>query len=97
MQVDIERVDDTSIQSHPGLRARGRQESNNKSVDEILDSNLDEMLSGIGRLKELSLGLNSELEEHNDIINSVGDKTSNADWTVEKQNKDMTKLLNPKK
>ena len=94
--VDIERLDDTRIQNHPGLRTRGLHESDHKSVDAILDSNLDEMSSGICRLKELSLGLNRELEEHSDIIISIDDKTSNADWRVQKHNKDMSKLLNPK-
>jgi len=94
---DIDRLDDTRGQNHPGLRTRGLHENSNKSVDELLDSNLDEMSLGLGRLKGLALNLNEELEEHNSILDRLDDKTANADWRVKKQNKDMDKLLNPKK
>ena len=93
----MDRLDDTRGQNHPGLRTRGLHESGNKSVDDILDSNLDEMSLGIGRLKGLAMGLNQELEEHNDILDRLDDKTANADGRVKRQNKDMDKLLNPKK
>ena len=55
------------------------------------------MSLGIGRLKGLAMGLNQELEEHNDILDRLDDKTAHADGRVKKQNKDMDKLLNPKK
>ena len=38
------------------------------SVDEALDRNLDDMASGLARLKGLAQGLNSELSEHNQIL-----------------------------
>jgi len=91
-----DRYDDRS-ENHPALRTRGLHENSNKSVDDILDSNLDEMSQGLGRLKGLALNLNEELEEHNAILDRLDDKTANADWRVKKQNKDMDKLLNPKK
>lgn len=94
---DIDRLDETRDQNHPGLRTRGLHENSNKSVDAVLDSNLDQMSAGLGRLKGLALNLNEELEEHNSILDRLDDKTSNADWRVKKQNKDMDKLLNPKK
>ena len=89
-------------ENHPGLRTRVAQEYDNtrttsQAVDEILDRNLDEMSLGLGRLKGLAQNLNEELDEHNDILDRLDDKTSNADWRVKKQNKDMDKLLNPKK
>ena len=89
-------------ENHPGLRTRGAQEDDNtrttsQAVDDILDRNLDEMSLGLGRLKGLAQNLNEELDEHNDILDRLDDKTSNADWRVKKQNKDMDKLLNPKK
>merc|ERR1712060_564151 len=91
-----DRFDDRS-ENHPALRTRGLHENSNKSVDEVLDSNLDEMSLGLGRLKGLALNLNEELEEHNSILDRLDDKSANADWRVKKQNKDMDKLLNPKK
>ena len=84
-------------QNHPGLRTQVPQAKAYKSVDEILDGNLDEMSLGLGRLKGLAMNLNEELEEHNSILDRLDDKTANADWRVKKQNKDIDKLLNPKK
>ena len=55
------------------------------------------MSLGLGRLKGLALNLNEELEEHNSILDRLDDKTAGADWRVKKQNKDMEKLVNPKK
>ena len=55
------------------------------------------MLEGLVDMKDLALGLNKELEEHNDILDRLDDKTAGADWRVKKQNKDMEKLVNPKK
>ena len=55
------------------------------------------MSLGLGRLKGLAMNLNEELEEHNAILDRLDDKTANADWRVKKQNKDMDKILNPKK
>jgi len=63
------------------------------SVDEALDRNLDDMASGLARLKGLAQGLNSELSEHNQILDRVSDKTEVVGFKVEKQNKDMTKIL----
>merc|ERR1712126_353883 len=88
---------DGRSENHPALRTRGLHENSKKSVDDILDSNLDEMSLGLGRLKGLAMNLNEELEEHNAILDRLDDKTANADWRVKKQNKDMDKILNPKK
>lgn len=87
--------------NHPGLRTRGMVEengvrgANNSSadVDRALDLNLDEMSVGLSRLKGLAQNLNRELDEHNDIIDRLDHKTSNADWRIQKQNKDMDRLL----
>lgn len=91
------RLDGMRNQNHPGLRTQVPQAKAYKSVDEILDGNLDEMSLGLGRLKGLAMNLNEELEEHNSILDRLDDKTANADWRVKKQNKDIDKLLNPKK
>ena len=63
------------------------------SVDEVLDRNLDEMAMGLSRLKGLALDLNAELDEHDDILIRLDDKASRTGIKVEKQNKDMSKIL----
>ena len=83
-------------QNHPALRSRGLAEENSDkmaSVDEVLDRNLDEMAMGLSRLKGLALDLNAELDEHDDILIRLDDKASRTGIKVEKQNKDMSKIL----
>jgi synaptosomal-associated protein 29 len=81
--------------SHPGLRMRGLGEDQIRrdGTDEILDRNLDEMSMGLSRLKGLAMGLNKELDEHNDILDRLDHKASTTHFRVEKQNKDMNKIL----
>ena len=82
-------------ENHPALRTRGLVEKQNAagSVNEVLDKNLDEMAMGLSRLKGLALDLNAELDEHDDILNRLDDKSAHAGIKVTKQNKDMSKLL----
>eukprot|EP00090_Calanus_glacialis_P014897 TRINITY_DN2375_c0_g1_i2.p1 TRINITY_DN2375_c0_g1~~TRINITY_DN2375_c0_g1_i2.p1 ORF type:complete len:259 (-),score=105.58 TRINITY_DN2375_c0_g1_i2:362-1138(-) len=79
---------------HPGLRNKpGLIQKPAGSVDEALDRNLDDMASGLARLKGLAQGLNSELSDHNQILDRVTDKTEVVGFKVDKQNKDMNKIL----
>jgi len=95
---DQDRLETLREETHPALRQRGLIEPDAKrSMDQQLDNNLDEMASGLARLKGLALDLNSELEEHDDILNRMDDKASHAGIKVSKQNKDMSKILGGKK
>eukprot|EP00095_Tigriopus_kingsejongensis_P006249 snap_masked-scaffold1159_size58420-processed-gene-0.10 protein:Tk06249 transcript:snap_masked-scaffold1159_size58420-processed-gene-0.10-mRNA-1 annotation:"synaptosomal-associated protein 29-like" len=90
------RLDHLRQGSHPGLRARGLDESRaigGGNVNDVLDQNLDEMSMGLSRLKGLAQNLNEELDEHTDILDRLDHKTSNTQWRVDKQNKDMNKIL----
>jgi len=81
-------------QGHPAMRGQsGLAHRQAGSVDEALDRNLDDMASGLARLKGLAQGLNSELSEHNQILDRVYDKTEVVGFKVDKQNKDMNKIL----
>lgn len=82
------------VDTHPGMRNKPGVVSNPPaSVDEALDRNLDDMANGLARLKGLAQGLNTELNDHNDIIDRVNDKTETVGFKVEKQNKAMEKIL----
>jgi len=90
---------DTAYQDHhPAVRnmAAGVRQNPPGSVDEALDRNLDDMANGLSRLKGLAQGLNEELNEHNDLIDRVNYKTENVGHKVDKQNKDMGKILGKK-
>merc|ERR1719273_348428 len=94
-QPENDRLDTIRKQNHPALKSRGLVEDldKNSSVDEVLDRNLDEMAMGLSRLKGLALDLNAELDEHDDILIRLDDKASRTGIKVEKQNKDMSKIL----
>ena len=94
-QPENDRLDTIREQNHPALKSRGLLEDldKNSSVDEVLDRNLDEMAMGLSRLKGLALDLNAELDEHDDILIRLDDKASRTGIKVEKQNKDMSKIL----
>jgi len=94
-QPENDRLDTIREQNHPALKSRGLVEDldKNSSVDEVLDRNLDEMAMGLSRLKGLALDLNAELDEHDDILIRLDDKASRTGIKVEKQNKDMSKIL----
>jgi len=79
---------------HPGLRTKpGFAPAPPASVDDALDRNLDDMAAGLSRLKGLAQGLNSEMNEHNDILDRVNDKSEDVGFKVQKQNKAMEKIL----
>jgi len=81
-------------ETHPGLRNKpGFVQAPPASVDDALDRNLDDMAAGLSRLKGLAQGLNSELNEHNDLLDRVNDKSEGVGFKVEKQNKAMEKIL----
>ena len=66
------------------------------NVEAILDSNLDEMASSISRLKGLALDLGDEIEQQNDLIDNIMVKTDKADFSINRQQKEINRLLKKK-
>ncbi|KAF4523223.1 hypothetical protein B566_EDAN011761 [Ephemera danica] len=100
------RLDDlepTSPSEHPALRIRGvgeEQAYTNRQhsaaiadVNKVLDNNLEEMCSSLTRLRGLAEGLGSEINTQNEMVDRITDKTEKADFTIIRQNKDMSRLL----
>lgn len=83
--------------NHPSTKLRGdsdqRLAAPATSFNEQLDKNLDDMAGSLSRLKELSLDLNNEIENHNDLIDNITTKTENMDMKIGKQTKEMNKML----
>ena len=80
-------------QSHNNISGMNQQQSFSSAVDEQLDRNLDDMASSLARLKGLAQGLNTELDDHNQILERVSDKADVVGFKVDKQNKEMGKIL----
>nr|UEK51524.1 SNAP29-like protein [Parasacculina yatsui] len=87
---------------HPSLTARGVSENKkplfdrdptSEEVDMRLDQNLDDVCSGLSRLRGLATGLHTEITEQNQMLDRITDKTERADIRVNKQNQEMNRLL----
>ncbi|XP_034230735.1 synaptosomal-associated protein 29 [Thrips palmi] len=62
-------------------------------INDILDKNMDEVGSSLTRLKGLAVGLGEEIESQNDLIGRIHDKTDRADVTIQRQNREIKRLL----
>lgn len=85
-------------ENHPSTRLRGTEydaqvQSGSKDFSSRLDANLKEMYSNISVLKGLATDLSYEIDSQNDLIDNITNKAEMADLAVNKQNKDMQKLL----
>ncbi|XP_023022529.1 synaptosomal-associated protein 29kDa [Leptinotarsa decemlineata] len=87
--------------NHPSTRLRNNDysthdqlgSSSSRDFSARLDANLQEMCTNISRLKGLASELGTEIESQNDLIGNIMDKTEKADLTINKQNKDMARIL----
>lgn len=51
------------------------------------------MSLGLGRLKNLAIGLNEEIGQQNELIDSIHTKADKADETLEYQNRQIKRIL----
>lgn len=58
-----------------------------------VDDNLDLMSDGLGRLKNLAVGLNDEIETQNDLLDRINDKVMDTDDTLWHQQKQIKRIL----
>lgn len=61
--------------------------------DRKLDENLGELDLGLGRLKNLAIGLGSEIEQQNELLEKIMTKEERAEETMNYQNRQMKQLL----
>ncbi|XP_050048980.1 synaptosomal-associated protein 29 [Dermacentor andersoni] len=67
--------------------------SRTAEVEQKLDSNLEELGSGLGRLKFLAQGLGKELDDQNELLDNLTEKTDLAEGTVVHQNSQIRRIL----
>ncbi|XP_041856035.1 synaptosomal-associated protein 29 [Melanotaenia boesemani] len=63
-----------------------------REAHQTLDNNLDEMSDGLRRLKNLGLGLQSEIEDQDDSIDSLLNKVDKMDLKIHKTNQQIKNL-----
>ncbi|XP_076376136.1 synaptosomal-associated protein 29kDa [Megalopta genalis] len=95
----LEQVQTNIASTSPALKLRGLYDEDDSSnsmtnnVSKILEKNLDEMSGSIARLKGLAVGLSEEIDIQNDLIDNITNQAEKADITLQKQNKDLTRLV----
>nr|SVE76809.1 EOG090X0MTI [Daphnia longispina] len=89
--------DSPSQQQHPALRIKGLENDFShkplSNVDEQLEQDLGDMSLSLSRLKGLAQGLSTELDDQNTLIDRLQTGADKADWRIQRQNKDMERLL----
>nr|XP_056715609.1 synaptosomal-associated protein 29 [Euleptes europaea] len=63
-----------------------------RSYHQKIDSNLGEMSSGLGRLKNLALGLQSEIEDQDEILDRLTTKVDHLDINIKSTDKKVRQL-----
>ncbi|XP_040051006.1 synaptosomal-associated protein 29 [Gasterosteus aculeatus] len=63
-----------------------------REAHKTLDNNLDEMCDGLSRLKNLGLGLQSEIEDQDDSIDSLMNKVDKMDLKIHNTNQQIKNL-----
>ncbi|XP_059192325.1 synaptosomal-associated protein 29 [Centropristis striata] len=63
-----------------------------KEAHQTLDKNLDEMCGGLSRLKNLGLGLQSEIDDQDDSIDSLMNKVDKMDLKINNTNQQIKNL-----
>lgn len=64
-----------------------------KQVDDILETNLQEMAYHLKQLKVLGIDFGKEIDHQNEIIDILHDKVDQADIKIHKQNNEMDNIL----
>ncbi|XP_001363697.1 synaptosomal-associated protein 29 [Monodelphis domestica] len=63
-----------------------------RAYHQKIDSNLDEMSKGLGRLKDIALGMQTEIEEQDDIIDRLNTKVDKLDINIKSTDKKVRQL-----
>nr|XP_034953426.1 synaptosomal-associated protein 29 [Zootoca vivipara]XP_034953427.1 synaptosomal-associated protein 29 [Zootoca vivipara]XP_034953428.1 synaptosomal-associated protein 29 [Zootoca vivipara] len=63
-----------------------------RAYHQKVDNNLDEMSSGLGRLKNLALGLQSEIDEQDEILGRLTTKVETLDINIKSTDKKIKEL-----
>ena len=62
-------------------------------MESQLEDNLSGLSLGLGRLKNLALGLGQEISDQNEFLDKITSKSERVDDTIKLQNKQLQKHL----
>ncbi|XP_053326787.1 synaptosomal-associated protein 29 [Spea bombifrons] len=81
--------------TNPSASSSGYQHKNQalKNYHQKIDNNLDDMSLGLGRLKNLALGLQTEIDEQDEVIGRLSGKVENLDLNIKTTDERIRKEL----
>lgn len=85
--------DDESDMKPPKIHSSAASTRFTTDIEGRIDQNLDDLSMGLGRLKNLAIGLHDEIETQNDMIDAIHNKADKADETLEYQNRQIKRIL----
>lgn len=86
----------TRLKQDPKVPAKSNGTQQQQSYEQRVENNLGEMSSSLSRLKHLAIDLHEEIVTSNDLIDDIHNKVENVDIKVNRQNKEMNKMLGKK-
>nr|7BV6_D Chain D, Synaptosomal-associated protein 29 [Homo sapiens]7BV6_H Chain H, Synaptosomal-associated protein 29 [Homo sapiens]7BV6_L Chain L, Synaptosomal-associated protein 29 [Homo sapiens]7BV6_P Chain P, Synaptosomal-associated protein 29 [Homo sapiens]7BV6_T Chain T, Synaptosomal-associated protein 29 [Homo sapiens]7BV6_X Chain X, Synaptosomal-associated protein 29 [Homo sapiens] len=63
-----------------------------RAYHQKIDSNLDELSMGLGRLKDIALGMQTEIEEQDDILDRLTTKVDKLDVNIKSTERKVRQL-----
>lgn len=93
---------DNSYEGHPVSRLRSdvqqfeEPQASGNNFEHQLVNNLDLMAGSISRLKGLAIDLNTDIDSQNELIDTITNKVEDVDLKIQRQNRDMNKLMGKK-
>lgn len=93
---NLRRLDNVDpIPSGPASAASSETYTKNSTLQayhQKIDNNLDELSMGLGRLKDIALGMQTEIEEQDDILDRLTTKVDNLDINIKSTEKKVRQL-----
>ncbi|XP_053557932.1 synaptosomal-associated protein 29 [Bombina bombina] len=92
---NLVRRETAELSTKTGASSSGYQQKNQalRNYHQKIDNNLDDMSTGLGRLKSLALGLQTEIDDQDDVIGRLSGKVDNLDLNIKTTDQRIRKEL----
>lgn len=90
---NLRKLDDVDSQTGSAVNTEASPKNPHlRAYHQKMDSNLDELSLGLGRLKDIALGMQTEIEEQDDILDRLTTKVDKLDINIKSTEKKVRQL-----
>ncbi|EHB14890.1 Synaptosomal-associated protein 29 [Heterocephalus glaber] len=90
---NLRKLDDVDSQTGSAVNTEAYSKNPHlQAYHQKIDSNLDELSLGLGRLKDIALGMQTEIEEQDDILDRLTTKVDKLDINIKSTEKKVQQL-----